>query len=262
MIHRDSLRLLCQKCFPGDTLAFWRWYFEHVYHENNTLCVYCDGELAASLQMIPCKLRLGDQLFQAHYIYAAATLPKWRNQGIMSWLLKTAEEEGLRRGDDFSVLITQEDSLQEYYARFGYEPRLVLGVGEPYAGKPVKGEICLANERSIPALSRIYNEAVDGMLHLERDESYWKLQLSLFGKGAYVFKRSGKIQAYAFSDERGIIEAAGPMAAVLADQLQAGRPWPTIPGEQSMPIGCIKPLNEKSRMIMEQNRCYLNLMYN
>ena len=70
------------------------------------------------------------------------------------------------------------------------------------------------------------------------------------------------VAAYAFSDERGVMEAAGPVAAALAAYAAPGEIWRTLPGPEDHPIGCIRPLNQWAGQLMEQTVCFLNLMYN
>lgn len=261
MTDREQLLALYRACFPEDEPSFWGWIFDRLYCPGNTLNVRENDKIVASLQMLPCKLRLNGRSFSAHYIYAASTLPERQGRGLMARLLEQATDEGRKRGQDFSILITQEDSLLDYYARFGYEPRFLLGMGQP-TGEMVNGIVRMAVEADFPVLNGLYEQAVTGLLHGERDTRYWALQLELFGKGAQVLEQNGRITAYAFADERGIIEALGPDAPALAAHIQPGKLWRTVPGENARPMGSIKPLNEKARDLMEQNRCYLNLMYN
>lgn len=261
MTDREQLLALYRACFPEDELSFWEWIFDRLYCPGNTLNLRDGEQIIASLQMLPCALRLNEQTFAAHYIYAAATLPQWQGRGLMARLLEQAEEEGRKRGHDFSILITQEDSLLDYYARFGYEPRFLLGLGTP-VNTMTDGVIRAACEADIPELNTLYEQATVGLLHGDRDARHWSLQLELFGLGAQVLEHNGCITAYAFADERGILEAVGPDAAALAAHIQPGEPWRTVPVENARPMGSIKPLNEKARALMEQNHCFLNLMYN
>ena len=261
MTDREQLLDLYQACFPEDAPAFWEWVFERLYCPGNTLNLREGDRIVSSLQMLPCSLRLKEQTFSAHYIYAASTLPEWQGRGLMARLLEQAAEEGRKRGHDFSVLITQEDSLLDYYARFGYQPRCLLGMGNA-VNTVADGVIRTACPSDIPALNALYEQAAAGLLHGDRDANHWTLQLELFGKGGQVLEQDGRITAYAFADERGILEAVGPHAAALAAHIQPGKPWRTVPTEHARPMGSVKPLNEKARALMEQNRCFLNLMYN
>ena len=261
MTNREQLLALYQACFPDDEPDFWNWVFDRLYAPENTLNVRENGRIIASLQMIPCRLRLGERLFAAHYIYAAATLPEKQGKGLMAGLLEQAAQEGRRRGHDFSVLITQEDSLLDYYARFGYKPAFCIGMGKAEAAA-ADGLIRTATAEDIPALTGLYENAASAFLHGHRDAELWMQQLELFGRGAQVLERDGGITAYAFADERGIIEAAGPEAAALAGSITPNAAFRTIPGKDCRPMGSIKPLNENAERIVEQNPCFLNLMYN
>ena len=261
MTDREQLLALYQACFPEDEPDFWNWIFDRLYRPENTLNVRENGRIVASLQMIPCRMALGDRLYDAHYIYAAATLPERQGRGMMAGLLKQAAEEGRRRGQHFSVLITQEDSLLDYYARFGYAPVCRVGMGAPE--QPTEaGTVRMASVSDIPALNSLYETAAAGLLHGHRDQRHWELQLNLFGRGALVLENEGAVKAYAFADERGVLEAVGPEVGALAAHIQPGKPWRTVPAEKGHPMGSVKPLNDAAAEIMEQNPCFLNLMYN
>ncbi len=261
MNDREQLLKLYQACFPEDEPTFWNWIFDRVYRPENTLNLRKDDRIVSSLQMIPCDLILQDKRFRAHYIYAAATLPEYQGSGLMAQLLEHAAFEGVRRGHDFSVLITQEDSLLDYYARFGYQPKCMVGQEQP-EDLPLTGSVREALPADIPQMNRLYEQSANGLLHGVRDEAHWSMQLELFGRGALVLTQKNIITAYAFSDERGILEAAGPGAAVLAGQIYPGHLWRTIPEKNGRPMGSIKPLNESSKIFLEQNQCFLNLMFN
>ena len=263
MTDREQLLELYGACFPEDDPQFWNWVFDKLYREENTLTIRENGTIVASLQMIPCEMQLEERRFSAHYIYAAATLPTWQGKGQMARLLAKAEQEGRRRGQAFSVLITQEDSLLDYYARFGYEGRFEISLMPPVEAPLSDAHRCRrASTEDIPALSNLYEQACRGKLCGLRTEAFWNVQLELFGEGAWVLDKQGIITAYAFADERGVIEAVGPEAGLLAAQVTPGKPWRTIPSQTGRPMGSIKPLTEEYREVMEQNPCFLNLMYN
>lgn len=261
MTDREQLLALYRACFPEDAPDFWNWIFDNLYAAENTLNVRENGRIIASLQMIPCEMQLNGQLFAAHYIYAAATLPEARGKGLMAGLLERAADEGRKRGHHFSVLITQEDSLLAYYARFGYQPVLCVGAGKP-EDMVTECHVRAARGEDVPVMNDLYETAVKGMLHGHRDLRHWMLQLDLFGEGAQVLERHGHVSAYAFTDERGILEAVGPNAAAMAATVRPGADFRTVPGEYSRPMGSIKPLNDTAANLMEQNPCFLNLMYN
>ena len=263
MTEQEQLLTLYSACFPEDPPAFWQWIFSRVYRPENTLNVWEDGRIIASLQMIPCTMRYGGELFAAHYIYAASTLPERQGRGLMASLLARAAEEGRSRGHAFSVLITQEDSLLEYYARFGYQGRFEIAYRSPEPAELLPHQrVRTACAQDVAAINALYEDAAAGMLHGVRDREDWLLQLELFGEGAQVLETGDTVTAYAFADERGVLEAAGRDAGILASCAAPGKPWRAVPCGDGVPMGSIKPLREDVRGVMEQNPCFLNLMFN
>lgn len=258
--EEEALKALYAACFPQDEASFWDWLLDRVCRPEDILVIRREGRVVSSLQMQPCGLALEGRTLSAHYIYAAATLPEWQGRGLMGGLLEQAAREGRRRGQLFSVLITQEDSLLDYYARFGYQSRLLAGFGPAQPAEKGGGQARLAGESDLPALNALYEEAVRGRLYGLRPPEHWKNQLDLFGRGAWVWQRDGAVTGYAFADERGILEAAGPDAGPLAAWLTPGKPWRTIGGER--PIGCIRPLTGQAQDLLAGKAGYLNLMYN
>lgn len=256
------LKALCAACFPEDGMDFWDWLFSRVYRPENTLVIQRGETLCAALQMVPCVLGLGKDRFSAHYIYGAATLPCWRGKGLMGQLLQAAAQEGQRREQLFSVLITQEDSLLDYYARFGYQNSLMIGVASPQPVLEKTGKARLASPADILDLDRVYERAADGWMYGVRSPDHWLDQLDLFGQGAWVWLEENQITAYAFADERGIVEALGAGAGQLAARLAPQKPWRTFPGKNARPIGSIRPLVEQGQRLLENRLVYLNLMYN
>lgn len=259
-----ALRKLYQTCFPEDEAAFWNWIFQHPYRPENTLVIREGGALAASLQMIPCGLCLQQEQFAAHYIYAAATAPAFRGQGRMAKLLSEAAALGRAKGHRFSVLITQEDSLLDYYAQFGYLPRLFCrresALDEP--GFPNE-KLRQAEKGDIPALNGIYEASCGELLHGVRTSGHWLTQMELFSGGVWLLERKGSVCAYGFFDERGCAEAAGEGAERLVCRVMG--PGGTIqspPRGEGIPMGCIRPLDPGASALLLNTQGYLNLMYN
>lgn len=77
-----------------------------------------DGDLVAAVYLIDCTLGGA----KAHYLCGAATLPTYRNRGIMTALIGYALKDAANRGDRYSLLLPADEPLYRYYARFGYRP--------------------------------------------------------------------------------------------------------------------------------------------
>lgn len=76
-----------------------------------------NGKLCSALYLLDGKL-CGKP---AYYLYAAATFKEYRGKGCMSRLLGKAEEYALKKGRAYIVLVPAEESLFDFYSRFGYK---------------------------------------------------------------------------------------------------------------------------------------------
>lgn len=79
-----------------------------------------EDEVAAMLFVLPSRLRLNGAEYQTGYIYAAATHPSLRGQGVMSALVRHAHED-MNHLPYFSLLPASA-SLYDFYAKLGYQP--------------------------------------------------------------------------------------------------------------------------------------------
>lgn len=81
-------------------------------------CAKRDGKIIAALYLIKGNLNGKN----AHYLCGAATLPEYRNQGIMSKLIEYALSDAAQDGDKYSLLLPANSGLYKYYSRLGYVP--------------------------------------------------------------------------------------------------------------------------------------------
>lgn len=116
---RKQLSHLWQIAFedsPGPT----KYFFNNNFKTKNCL-VYQIGEKAvAMVHMLPAQVSQNKFLVQAHYIYAAATLPEYRSKGYMGKLIRAAAAVGKNRGDKYSFILPANEGLYEYYGKFDY----------------------------------------------------------------------------------------------------------------------------------------------
>ncbi len=117
----SSLMEMWRLSFPNDPEKFVQFYFSDIYTNENTLVYLKNNKPAASLQILPYSIQIDKQIYQTGYISGAMTHPDYRGEGLMSQLLNQAFEVMKERKHTFSFLIPQEEWLQSYYARFGYQ---------------------------------------------------------------------------------------------------------------------------------------------
>jgi len=106
--------------FPSDSQEFIDMYFTEKYKTENTLVYLLDNKLVSCLQMLPYTLTYCDTTRKLSYISGAATLPDYKNRGIMGELLSQSFYEMKNRGDIFTILIPQEAWLIKFYQKYGY----------------------------------------------------------------------------------------------------------------------------------------------
>lgn len=111
---RDIIHIW-EKCFGKEDSSVYtflsRYYFNHC-----TLLEKADGHVVSMVFMIPCQTPFG----LAAYLYGIATLPEYQQQGISSRLIQQMLEKCHQNGVAFTFLIPADESLKDYYAKFGY----------------------------------------------------------------------------------------------------------------------------------------------
>ena len=115
-----ALKGIWKKVF-GDTDAYIDRYFSELFQKIQIAVLRsAQNKPVSMLSMIPVCLSTGKQKLPGHYIYAAATLPEYEGQGIMTGLLEFCCKRAAVAGDAFSCLVPASDSLFRFYEKRGY----------------------------------------------------------------------------------------------------------------------------------------------
>lgn len=117
----EELKRLYQTCFEEKDEAV-RVLFEEYGLARYGYAALCGGEIAAALYLLPSQAAENGRAVQAHYLFAAGTLPKYRGRGLMNGLIRYALSCAAARGDRYSALLPAGRGLYQFYARFGYRP--------------------------------------------------------------------------------------------------------------------------------------------
>ncbi|MFI3141246.1 MAG: GNAT family N-acetyltransferase [Clostridia bacterium] len=115
----DELTKVWQKVF-GDEKAYIDLLFNSVYKSAKTFAIIKRGEIASCLYLLPCKLRFENQVYSGFYLYAAATLSEYRNQGLMAKLIAQAQRYAEKNKFDFISLVPANEALYAYYEKFNF----------------------------------------------------------------------------------------------------------------------------------------------
>lgn len=116
---KRDLRALWKKCFPDSQMVI-HFFFQHCYRPEQCLTVVRDGGVVSALHLLSAQLVTENGRCPVQYIYAAATLPEYRNTGCMTQLLQAAEELAVQRGIPFTAVVPAGQSLFGYYERSGF----------------------------------------------------------------------------------------------------------------------------------------------
>lgn len=119
--YKPALKAMWKRCFPADSHTFVDYYFANVCKNEETLLYIIDNQPVSSMQIIPYSLKNGEELSKAGYISGAMTKPDYQGRGYMQTLINAAFGEMQKQKYDYVFLIPQQQSLFDFYARFGFK---------------------------------------------------------------------------------------------------------------------------------------------
>lgn len=114
---RSELAELWQICFH-EPKRYPIYFMNNYFRPEDCLTYRISGRIAAAVYLLPA--RIAPNGAQAHYIFAAGTLPSFRSRGFMASLLAYAALYGAERGDRYSVVLPASQPLYSFYERCGY----------------------------------------------------------------------------------------------------------------------------------------------
>lgn len=133
-MKQDMMRLW--KNVFGDSDGYIDLFFKNYYNEKLFDTVYSDDKLVSQLCCVPYVFKFLnncdkhsyhkstnsklENIIKAGYLCGLATLPEYRNKGIMSSLIHKSNRDMRREGFAVSFLIPASKELRIYYDKFGY----------------------------------------------------------------------------------------------------------------------------------------------
>lgn len=202
--------------FEDDSQAFVNMYFQKKYKKENTLLYLIDKKPVSCLQMLSYEMTFYNTICKTSYISGAATLPEYKNQGIMGKLLSQSFAEMRKRGDDFTTLIPQEPWLIGFYQKYEYtlcfEYNLIPIQINPFSAND-NYEIVEMNIENAQNSFQYYSNYCkkQNLFILKRYEDFliiWE-ELQLFGGTVFICKDKNRVCGIAFcspNEERWIIK--------------------------------------------------------
>lgn len=113
----NQLSILWQSIFDEDEAVI-NIYFQNVYGICENPIIENNGEILSSAFLVPCEIGK----HKGFYVYCALTHKQHRGQGLMAQILAKADKIREKSGFDFLLLVPAEESLFNYYAKFGFVP--------------------------------------------------------------------------------------------------------------------------------------------
>ena len=114
-----ELKALWQTVF-GDSDDVLDYFFNNVAKTENIYTFRKDGKIVSAFYLIDSSLIENNKTCSAKYLYAAATLPEYRKQGITSEMIKYAADILKIKGTDILFLYPADEKLYSYYEKLGF----------------------------------------------------------------------------------------------------------------------------------------------
>ena len=113
----EFLKHAWKVCFD-DPDAFIEWNFENNFSFSDTLVAESDGQPASDMQLMPHRIRLRGMEYDINYVSGVATLPEFRNRGLVRELFSFAFPLMQKRHQSISLLVPFN---YPFYEKFGYK---------------------------------------------------------------------------------------------------------------------------------------------
>ena len=125
-----ELKALWKEAF-GDTDDFIGLFFSLAFSKDNSLCVYDNESLVASLYWFDGSV--GNE--KAAYIYGVATKKSHRGRGFSSALIKSTHKLLADEGYCTAILVPADAELFNFYGRFGYTECCFINLGKYFSSE-------------------------------------------------------------------------------------------------------------------------------
>ncbi len=140
-----EMKALWHTCF-GDDMAYIDHFFASVFVPEQAIVLHQEGSVCAMTLYFPLRLKSGEgEEKQAAYLYAVATDPKFRNQGLSTGLLEFTAGYLSAKGFQALVLVPGNEDLFRFYQKRGYVPFFYHQVISLAPGATVAGKMARAN---------------------------------------------------------------------------------------------------------------------
>lgn len=200
--NKKSLADLWHRVF-GDPYS----YIELIFKEEYSNSILCFGEIkgeevVSAFYLLKNTLKFEGKLYNGVYLYAAATLPEYRGDGLMSALINEAQEYCRENGYDFVSLVPSENSLYNYYSRFGFESAMYRYKGSiTHSGKASVACKIIENSNAVLSVRSKYDNNI-----ITFDKNAFSYAADCLKAGGYSFYLLSEDSYALFSKEQKSVE--------------------------------------------------------
>ena len=190
-------RKLWEKVFKEDTVEFLDYYYSVKTLENEIYVIEEDGEIVSMLHLNPYQMRIGNDIFQTHYIVAVATDENYRKRGYMATLLNYTMQVMKDRGEPFTFLMPAAEAIYKPFGfEFVYEQKRGTFTGKEYVESNMT--FVMANKIDCQEMADFANELLkENDVVTWRDVSYYETLLQeqkSENGGILLAKRQGRLE--------------------------------------------------------------------
>ena len=190
-------RKLWEKVFKEDTVEFLDYYYSVKTLENEIYVIEEDGEIVSMLHLNPYQMRIGNDIFQTHYIVAVATDENYRKRGYMATLLNHTMQVMKDRGEPFTFLMPAAEAIYKPFGfEFVYEQKRGTFTGKEYVESNMT--FVMANKGDCQEMADFANELLkENDVVTWRDVSYYETLLQeqkSENGGILLAKRQGRLE--------------------------------------------------------------------
>lgn len=244
-------RKLWEEIFTEDTSEFLDYYYEVKIGDNEIYVIEDDDEIVSMIHLNPYEMRVGNQIYQTHYIVAVATKESYRKRGLMRQLLNHVLEVMTDRGEPFAFLMPASEAIYKPFGfEFIYEQRTEKVVGKKCCDATL--EVIPAKEEDFQKIADFANEYLQKYdVVTWRDKGYYKRLLAeqtSENGGILLVKHNGEITGLLCYAKEEFLEIREPL---LNNKEDLQHVIYLLTGNETQPILCSGYGSDESKpMIM------------
>ncbi|MGN1419279.1 MAG: GNAT family N-acetyltransferase [Acutalibacteraceae bacterium] len=255
----ENLSALWQKVF-GDEPDYIDLFFKKPYYKSKTFAAFDGDKIVSVLYLMHSQIRFDGEIFDGFYLYAAATDPDYRKQGLMGTLLHEAEQYTAAAGKSYISLVPANEHLYDYYSKFGFETAMYKCFGKSTINK---SDYKIKKANSSQYFKKRDFRNLNMFIWKDEELDYVLDCFSYYDIIPYVTEKT----AFILDSENGILKELMCTASDLSDALgsaaelccQDTLTFESYFGAQKVPFGMIYPVNPKLKRQWKKDDIYMNL---